>query len=136
MENNTLPRGIRNNNPLNLIISPNDWLGKVEHNNDGRFEQFTSLLYGIRAACINARTIIRRNKNCSVQDLINIWAPANENNTEAYITAVCKKANLSRFERLDPRNRNQMARLMWAMSYVENGQDISFQYFENAWALI
>lgn len=131
-----LPRGIRNNNPLNLIISDNHWLGKVTENTDGHFEQFTSMLYGCRAAIINARTIIKRNKNCSVQDLISVWAPANENNTERYIEVVCTKGNFNRFERLDRSSKNQICRLLWAMAYVENGCDISFQYFENAWSII
>ena len=94
------------------------------------------MLYGCRAAIINARSIIRRNRLCSVQNLINIWAPPNENNTEQYISVVCKKGNFNRHERLDHNNKNQICRLLWAMAFVENGQDISFQYFENAWNLI
>ena len=39
---NTLPRGYRNNNPLNIRInSANNWAGKVSPNNDGNFAQFT-----------------------------------------------------------------------------------------------
>ena len=37
------PRGIRNNNPLNIRLNPdNRWQGRVppKHNSDGAFEQF------------------------------------------------------------------------------------------------
>jgi hypothetical protein len=36
----TEPRGWRNNNPGNVVISSAKWVGKVEFNSDGKFEQF------------------------------------------------------------------------------------------------
>ena len=51
LNQNGLPRGIRNNNPGNIVISNNSWQGKiaVAQNTDGHFEQFTELYYGLRA---------------------------------------------------------------------------------------
>ena len=43
-----LPRGIRNNNPLN-IRKGNNWKGEVSSSTDGEFEQFVSMQMGIRA---------------------------------------------------------------------------------------
>ena len=41
--NTTLPRGYRNNNPLNIRYSRNNtWIGKVTPNTDGAFEQLLS----------------------------------------------------------------------------------------------
>mgnify|MGYP007032335315 CR=1 FL=1 len=37
-----LPRGIRNNNPLNIRIG-NVWLGEVQSPDDPEFEQFVSM---------------------------------------------------------------------------------------------
>ena len=50
-----LPRGIRNNNPLNIRLNPdNRWQGKVppKHNSDGAFEQFHDPIMGLRAAAV------------------------------------------------------------------------------------
>lgn len=49
-----LPRGIRNNNPLNIKIG-NDWKGEVP-NTDGTFEQFESMEYGLRAELLSSST--------------------------------------------------------------------------------
>lgn len=137
-----LPRGIRNNNPLNLRISNNDWQGKVprQDNTDGAFEQFTSLEYGIRAAMINIRTIINRRaklrQKTTIRDLIHVWAPAADNNNEtAYCQTVYEKSLISPGNILDIKNKNQICRLIWAMAYVENGQEISFGRVENAFQL-
>ena len=38
------PRGIRNNNPLNIRVG-NNWQGERKPNTDGAFEQFTTMQY-------------------------------------------------------------------------------------------
>lgn len=137
-DNSTTPRGIRNNNPLNLVISNTPWLGKVTTNTDGHFEQFINIEYGIRAAMRNYKTILSRHlkKNPFIAPLIHIWAPASDGNDEkAYAAAVCKKAYITSASPLDIRNKNQTCRVLWAMAQVENGYEIPFQYFENAYAM-
>lgn len=136
MTDKKLPRGIRNNNPLNLRISNSPWLGKVANNTDGQFEQFTSMSYGIRAAFLNVRTIIKRHPGCTVERLIHVWAPPCENNTSAYVGEVCKLARVAPFKRLDFKVKNEMCRLLWAMAQVENGEEITFGYFENAYEMV
>lgn len=84
-------RGIRNNNPGNLVKTSIAWQGKVPHsqNTDSRFEQFISPEYGIRAMFIDVRNDIRKGAN-TVRRLITAYAPPFENNTAAYIAAVAK----------------------------------------------
>lgn len=84
-------RGIRNNNPGNLIITNIPWKGKVtrEKNTDGKFEQFTSPEFGIRAMFMDIRGDIKRGLN-TIRKLITTYAPPSENNTAAYIAAVSK----------------------------------------------
>lgn len=133
----TQPRGIRNNNPLNIRISSVAWQGKVEHNTDGAFEQFTRLEYGIRAALVNIRTYIKRDHIDTVQAIITKWAPASDgNNTERYIETVCKKTLIPRAERLKYTDKGRLCMLVWAMIQVECGQEIGMGKIENAWALI
>lgn len=132
-----LPRGIRNNNPLNLRITNTPWQGKKTPNTDGSFEQFESLEMGIRAAMVNIRTMIRRDRLDTIEKLIPRWAPASDGNNEnSYIFNVCKKSGIGQTERLVITNKNQICRLVWAMAFVENGTEISFGRVENAWARI
>lgn len=131
------PRGLRNNNPLNIRISSTPWQGKVADNTDGQFEQFTSLELGIRAALVNIRTYIRRDRLDNVQLIISRWAPGSDgNNVKAYVEVVCQRAQLKPTERLSYNDKNKLCRLVWAMAYVECGQEVSFGRVENAWALI
>lgn len=82
-------RGIRNNNPGNLVLTGIAWKGKVpeSRNTDGRFEQFTAPEWGIRAMFMDIRSDIRKGAN-TVRRLITEYAPPHENNTAAYIAAV------------------------------------------------
>ena len=131
------PRGLRNNNPLNIRISSTPWQGKVANNTDGQFEQFTSLELGIRAALVNIRTYIRRDRLDNVQLIISRWAPGSDgNNVKAYVEVVCQRAQLKTTERLSYNDKNKLCRLVWAMAFVECGQEISFGRVENAWALV
>ena len=134
---NKLPRGLRNNNPLNIRISGTPWQGKIEPNTDGQFEQFTSLEFGLRAALVNIRTYIRAYRLNTVQSIISRWAPSSDgNNVKAYIEVVCNKAQLTPTQLLKYNDRNKLCRLVWAMAFVECGQEISFGRVENAWAII
>ena len=45
-----LPRGIRNNNPLNIRKSKDQWQGMRREQTDSAFCQFENLAYGWRAA--------------------------------------------------------------------------------------
>ena len=48
----SLPRGLRNNNPLNIRRSSQPWRGKVANPTDKDFEQFISMEDGLRAAFV------------------------------------------------------------------------------------
>ena len=89
-----LPRGLRNNNPLNIRIG-NTWLGEKVHPTDDEFEEFVSLAYGIRAAFVILRRYIRRYHLNTVRLIVERWAPRSENETEKYIQFVCKDTVLT-----------------------------------------
>lgn len=78
-------RGIRNNNPFNIIyIKSNTWLGKRLPNQDGRFEQFTEMDYGIRAGICLFRNYIRRYHLKTPRQMLMRFAPSFENDFQAY----------------------------------------------------
>lgn len=93
----TLPRGIRNNNPLNIRHSRDPWRGLAARQTDRSFCQFTSLDYGWRAAFyLLTRTYYHKHRLYTIRDIVSRWAPANENDTQAYID------NVSRLTGIDP----------------------------------
>lgn len=119
--NTTLPRGYRNNNPLNIRYSQNNtWLGKVMPNTDGAFEQFQSMAYGYRAALYLIRKYIAAGAT-TIQAIISKWAPETENNTQRYIQRVCNTTGYQPTTTINPYSKEQMCRLVYAMAIVENG---------------
>ena len=88
------PRGIRNNNPLNIRHSKDQWKGAVATQTDPAFVQFKSMAYGYRAVWKILDTYHMRFRRAqrvfNVRNIIACWAPPSENDTEAYVKAVLK----------------------------------------------
>jgi len=118
-------RGLRNNNPLNIRRTDTKWWGQSKEQTDKSFVQFSAMHYGFRAAFIIIRTYMTKYGLCSVEQIVNRWAPPVENDTEAYIKTVCQWSGLKRDEMLRFSDINQMLNLMMAMTYVENGVIVS-----------
>lgn len=118
-----IPRGIRNNNPLNIRIG-NVWLGEVRDPTDPDFEQFISMVYGVRAGFVLIRRYIRHYHRTTIPQVIAAWAPSNENNTTAYIDKVCQVSGIERDVQLKFEDEDQMIALVDAMILVECGQHI------------
>lgn len=116
-----LPRGLRNNNPGNLVITPINWVGEVpsSQNTDGHFEQFKELRYGIRAKMRDIINDVNKGKN-TVKLLIEEFAPSFENNTPAYINTVLKLTGLSLNSKIIL-TKEGLISLCKAISFVENG---------------
>ena len=87
-----LPRGIRNNNPLNIRRTAKDqWKGLRAQQTDSAFCQFESLEYGWRAAFyLLTRTYYQKYRLFTIRAIINKWAPPQENLTSTYIENVCR----------------------------------------------
>lgn len=132
--NKAIPRGIRNNNPLNIRIG-NTWLGEVKEPTDPAFEQFISMPYGVRAGFIILRRYIRRYHLNTVPKVISTWAPSSENNTTRYIDTVCSLSKIAPDEVLDYADADQMLRLVDAMVFVECGQHISEQHIRDGYRM-
>ena len=111
-----LPRGIRNNNPLNIRRTAKDqwqglraqqtdasfcqfeqWQGLRAQQTDASFCQFESLDYGWRAAFyLLTRTYYHKYRLFTIRAIISKWAPPQENLTSTYI------ANVSRLTGIPP----------------------------------
>lgn len=128
------PRGIRNNNPLNIRIG-NDWQGEKLPNTDGSFEQFTEMKYGLRAGFILLRNYINKYGLNTIEKIIKRWAPSNENNTKEYIRMVCKETGFESTMPVDASNCCEMIALVDAMCFVENGQEVPLEDIVIGWLL-
>lgn len=130
-----VPRGIRNNNPLNIKIG-NTWLGEVVNPTEDKFEQFVTMAYGLRAAFCILRRYIRKYKRNTISDIIKTWAPDVENNTENYINVVCHLTGIDRDAEIEFSDRNTMVRLVGAMAFVECGEKIDTKSIELGYDMV
>lgn len=117
-----LPRGIRNNNPLNIRRNPaNRWQGRCKNPTDSQFEQFEDMLFGFRAAFILVRTYMSQRGVSTLTQIVNLWAPPSENNTAAYIASVESLSRVERSSKLDFKQKRKLCAIVRAMAIVENG---------------
>ena len=122
-EEKKIPRGIRNNNPLNIRIGCK-WKYEKPVNTDGVFEQFTQMRYGCRAAFLLLKRYIQTYHRNNVKEIISRWAPSNENNTELYIKRVCLYMKILPTTSIRFEDKDTMYSLFQAMAMVECGQKI------------
>lgn len=128
------PRGIRNNNPLNIRIG-NVWLGEVRNPTDPAFEQFVSMEYGLRAAFVLLRRYINHYRRQTMRDIISAWAPANENNTNSYIDKVSQLSGINPDAKLEFEDEDTMCRLVAAMAVVENGKSLKAEIIAKGYSM-
>lgn len=119
----TIPRGIRNNNPLNIRIG-NTWLGERANPTDPSFEEFVALEYGVRAAFVILRRYIRRYHKDTIASIVSTWAPAVENQTQKYIDAVSDQMGIDPLLPIKYEDKETMCNLVEAMAKVECGRPI------------
>ena len=129
----TTPRGIRNRNPLNIRRSPGTrWRGAAEVQRDAAFVTFRGMEWGIRAACRLLATY-RRRGIVTIEGIIARWAPPQDgNNTERYVSIVCRYMQEEPCYVVEPADWPQLLRVM---AYVENGKWLEKELFEQGYSL-
>ena len=126
-----LPRGIRNNNPLNIRRSADKWKGLSRTQSDPSFCQFESLEYGWRAAFyLLTRTYYHKYRLYTIRGIISKWAPPIENETQTYIANVSRLTGIASDEPIGiPSDRpSRWMMVGMAMAIQENGTS-SLDYF-------
>lgn len=126
------PRGIRNNNPLNIRRTQSKWLGEVDSikgQRDTAFCQFSSLVYGYRAAGKLLQTYQKKYKLYVLSQIIGRWAPPCENDTRAYATIVAQQMTKELGEPISVaslidvcKDKETLRAILVSMHLVENGQ--------------
>jgi hypothetical protein len=118
--NRHLPRGIRNNNPLNLEYHS----GQGAVGSDGRFGVYGSMVAGVTAA---ERQLLRyqdRYGLTTMRAMINRWAPPGENNSSAYASFVARRMGVGLDDKVSLRDSRMAESMVRAMARAENGREI------------
>ncbi len=124
-------RGVKNNNPLNLRQTNIDWKHESSKDLDPEFEEFDSMMWGLRAGLRNMRTWFNRG-NQTIEKLISVWAPETENNTEDYIDYVAGKTGIPR-EAVFEWQKDVIYSIAKAMCKIESQFDLDYELYEEAW---
>ena len=124
------PRGLRNNNPLNIRHGQCKWQGTHPEKTDKEFVCYMSKAYGYRAAWKILQTYYRhceeqREPFC-LRTILMRWAPPTDgNDTEAYIHRVMVLSGVGGQQILPAPNSKdgyqRLHRILVAMTCVENG---------------
>lgn len=117
------PRGIRNNNPLNLTYVPGQRGLDQSAPSDGRFGRYATMEDGV-AQSVRQMQIHAGRGFDTLGKLIQKWAPQSENDTGSYIRRVERETGLSRDTRLDFGNEEMLRRIVRSMAAHENGRPI------------
>jgi hypothetical protein len=131
-------RGERNNNPGNIERSAaNKWQGRLSdadyrnttefRQNGGRFEVFSSGVWGIRALAVLLIAYQDRHGLRTTRGIVTRWAPGHENDTGAYVDHVAKLTGFMKDAMLDLHSYAHLAPLVKAIITHENGRCVYSQ---------
>lgn len=118
------PRGLRNNNPLNLRpLGQGQWNGQTGVDG-GNYAQFGSEQDGWNAAHKNLETYGSKHGINTVAGVISRWAPSGDNNNpQSYAATVAKKLGVNPNATINLSDASTREKLLSAMADVELGQD-------------
>lgn len=124
--NPNVPRGYRNNNPLNIIDGSFARGQPGYEGTDGRFGRFASMDDGINAADRLLQSYADRGLN-TPQSIIARWAPAGDgdNNPSTYAATIARNLGVEPGAAIDMANPAVRRQLIDAMATVENGRPMS-----------
>ena len=91
-----MTRGYRNNNFGNIVKTfakgiQTFWTGEIK-GSDERFKTFKDAAHGYRAIFVLLDSYLNKGRN-TIEKIISVYAPSNENNTNGYINRVSKINN-------------------------------------------
>ena len=118
----TSPSRGETNNPFNLRDYDQEWEGQIGITDDG-FVIFEDLASGIRAADKTLQNYKGLYGVRTIRELVNKFAPPNENPTEEYIEFVAERVGRSPDEPIDLDNDSVRDNLLGAMGRMENQFD-------------
>lgn len=109
-------RGLRNNNPGNIVKTTIPWQGKVA-GSDSRFETFSDIEYGLRAMALNLMTYWTGGTRTPAA-IVNKWSP--DGNEANYAKLISSKTGFA-INQAIPNTPDAWRKMLKAMTEVENG---------------
>jgi hypothetical protein len=116
------PRGLRNNNPLNLSFAGQEGAVMETHSNP-RFARFASMEDGV-AASVRQLARYQERGVSTLAAMVNRWAPPTENDTAAYVQKVARETGIAPDAVVNMRDPELVASLVASMAKVETGRSI------------
>ena len=113
-------RGLRNNNPGNIRHNGDHFQGEA-NGRDKSFKTFTSMAHGYRAIFKILNTYQSKYSLKSIKQMIERWAPRNENDTDAYIAFVSDFVGIDPDHAVDINDMSTISNIVAAISQQENG---------------
>ncbi len=118
-----IPRGIRMNNAGNIERTNDKWHGMSAVQFDKRFITFDDPKWGIRAIIRIILSYNRANHAVdTVREIISKWAPAVENDTDAYVKHVSLIACVKPDEVLNLKDKRTLLGIAKGIVMHENGK--------------
>ena len=122
-----IPRSVRNNNPGNILRTNIAWEGlqapaqmAPEQQAEDRYCVFAAPKWGFRALAIDLNTKWHRGLQTGRQ-IMAVYAPPNENDTGAYVAAVCRMMGVGPDDRLQLDDSAQLTSFCRAIAVHEAG---------------
>ena len=122
----------RNNNPVNIRVSSDNWVGLANPRSKQGFFNFTDVRYCYRASAIIILKSYAARGVRTLSQVITTWAPPSENKTEKYIDFVVSKSGLSRDAIITKSN---ISKLLYGMTIIESGKAQPLSVIESGVAL-
>lgn len=117
-------RGIRNNNPGNIVYSPlNAWQGQT--GSDGTFARFSSPQYGLRAMFKLMNTYINSNKLDTIDKIGSRWTATEQG---AWKANVARFAGIAMNAKLNYSDKASMLKIANGIVVAENGSKYNGYY--------
>lgn len=116
-----LPRGIRNNNPMNIKDFGIPWKGAVSNSADETFEQFENPAFGIRAGVRDILNDHLVDGKRTIRGLFGEFAPESENPTSEYVNFIADRLQVSPSAEVDLTKPGILQDLVKATIEFENG---------------
>ncbi|WP_272691675.1 MULTISPECIES: structural protein [Providencia] len=132
-----VPRGIRNNNAGNIRYGEK-WQGLSPTQTDKDFCQFINPVWGIRALFKVLFTYQNKHHKKTIRQIIDRYAPPNENHTENYIQFVAKKLGVNADDEISVGDKTTLYALSEAIIKMENSNQhpYSVTQYDEAYRLL
>ncbi len=121
-----LPRNVRNNNPLNIIDTGENWMGLANPRSDGRFLRFLHPIFGYRAAARILEKYRARGVR-TMHQVISTWAPPSDgNNVPKYVAFITKETGIQGNDDVFAAGGAKLMQLLQAMAIMEGAVGFDF----------